>query len=110
MSLFSFGANNTNACPSETPVAINADFCKLAASAAGRPYGGTVGLAIVPAGCVWLSAGGGFYYNPYAPGAGHEAAQPVCAGAPFLLIPNATRNMGRVCRARWDTFVSRPCA
>ena len=55
--------------------------CEVAASAAGRPYGGTVALAIAPAGCVWLSAGGGFYYNTES-GAVHEAAQPVCAGAP----------------------------
>ncbi len=58
--------------------------CEVAASAAGRPYGGTVALAIVPAGCVWLSAGGGFCNNTAASGAGHEAAQPLCAGAHFL--------------------------
>ena len=81
MSLFTFGANNNNVCPTNTfPMAVAA-ACEVAASAAGRPYGGTVALAIVPYGCVWLSAGGGFYYNTAASSGGHMAAQPVCAGA-----------------------------
>jgi hypothetical protein len=88
-SLFTFGANNTNACPSGTSRMAVAEACEVAADAAGRPYGGAGALASVPAGCVWLSAGGGFCYNTAAIGDGgagysHEAAQPVCAGAPFV--------------------------
>ncbi len=80
-SLFSFGANNTNSCPTNTFWMAVTAACEVAASAAGRPFGGAVALAIVPPGCVWLSAGGGFYYNIAASSGGHEAAQPVCAGA-----------------------------
>ncbi len=92
VSLFSFGANDTNACPTNTDPMAVADACEVAASAAGRPYGGTVELAFVPAGCVWLSAGGGFRYNTNASGAGHEAAQPVCAGAPSSESPRQQRS------------------
>ncbi len=81
-SLFSFGAQNTNACPTKTPVAVDADVCEVAADAAGRPYGGTVTAEYMPRGCVWYSAGGIFYFNTATVGGGHEAAQPVCAGAP----------------------------
>ncbi len=84
VSLFSFGANNTNACPTNTDPMAVADACEVAADAAGRPYGGTVALPFVPAKCVWLSAGGGFYYNTHPSGAGHVYAQPVCAGAPLV--------------------------
>ncbi len=93
--MFSFGANNAKACPTKTRMII-AEACEVAASAAGRPYRGTVSLAMLPTGCVWLSAGGSFYYNAYyvppqfgqsgathgETGVGHAAAQPVCAGAP----------------------------
>ncbi len=78
--------------------------CEVAADAAGRPYGGTVALAFVPAGCAWLYAGGGFYYNTGVAadrnnpttmfGFGNAAAQPVCAGAPSSYNPKATHNMG----------------
>ena len=57
--------------------------CEVAADAADRPYGGTGALEFVPMGCVWLSAGGGFYYNTGDDGGySHPAAQTVCAGAP----------------------------
>jgi hypothetical protein len=82
VSLFSFGVKSTNVCPTKTHRMILADACEVAADAAGRPYRGTVELAHVPAGCVWLSAGGDFYYNTNKSGAGHEAAQTVCAGPP----------------------------
>jgi hypothetical protein len=81
VSLFTFGANNTNACPTNTDPMAVAAACEVAADAAGRPYGGTVALAFVPRGCVWLSVGGSFYDNSEN-GPGHASAQPVCASAP----------------------------
>ncbi len=117
MSLFTFGANNTKVCPSPTVAVVNAEACEVAADAAGRPYGGTVALLFVPMNCVWLSAGGSFYYNtgtgsvpdsevknPYS----HEATQTVCAGAPDASYrrQHKTRGRGECVRALRVTFVS----
>jgi hypothetical protein len=72
--------------------------CEVAAAAAGRPYGGSVNAVILqytdmptiyymPAGCVWYSAGGSFYFNTATPSGDPRAflftsSQPVCAGVP----------------------------
>jgi hypothetical protein len=84
--LFTFGASSTQDCLSPTSRIGGdaAEACEVAADAAGRPYGGTLEYGSVPTGCVWLSAGGSFYYNKLPNGAGHEGAQPVCAGAPHV--------------------------
>ena len=59
-----------------------ADACEIAAAVTGRAYGGKVTSDYLPTGCAWLSAGGSFYFNTAATGAAHEAAPPVCVGAP----------------------------
>jgi hypothetical protein len=70
-------------CPAGmVPMPIGSDLCERAAKAAGRPYGGNVATHSMPAGCVWYSAGGSFYFNTAPSDVEHAIAQPVCAGAP----------------------------
>jgi hypothetical protein len=96
-----YGVGNAGgtSCPTgmvTMPIA-GAAFCERAAAVAGRPYGGTVTAEYMPRGCVWYSAGGIFYFNTATVGGGHEAAQPVCAGAPAFAQQQLSVDRTYVC-------------
>jgi hypothetical protein len=80
-STFALGSAGDTSCPSGTATVLIAADCQNAAAAAARPYGGSVYVFGLLTGCVWLTAGGSFFFND-ASGDGDEFAQPVCAGAP----------------------------
>jgi hypothetical protein len=99
---FALGATTLGAtsviCPSGTVALPSSASCEVAAAVAGRPYGGSFflnwfvfdGQRYIPVGCVWWAAGGSFYFNTATSGLGYPITQPVCAGSPPNLIPNAT--------------------
>ncbi len=124
-SLFALGASDTNVCPSETFPVPSSASCLVAAAIAGKPYGGSVNavssgetelktIYYMPAGCVWYSVGGSFYFNTATPSGDfrvtrfHYAySQPVCAGAPRFQY---RRQRSECVRERACVFVSPPTA
>jgi hypothetical protein len=121
--MFALGASSTLVCPAETFTVSSSASCEVAAAVAGRPYGGIAWLLedtareghyYMPAGCVWWSAGGSFYFNTATPSGRPIArlfinSQPVCAGAPRFLYRR--QRSGSECgRERACVFVSPPTA
>jgi hypothetical protein len=82
---FGLGSAGDTSCPSGTAAVLIPADCQKAAASAARPYGGSVQVynGGLPTGCVWLTAGGSFFFNDASGGSGNEFAQPVCAGVPF---------------------------
>jgi hypothetical protein len=92
-SAFALGSAGGTSCPSAMTTVLIAADCQNAADAAARPYGGSVQVFSggLPTGCVWLTAGGSFFFNDASGGSGNEFAQPVCAGAPRVYGSNMHR-------------------
>jgi hypothetical protein len=97
--VISLGDDNTTACPPGLAVMASAAACQFAVYLAGSPYtySGTVAVSYLPKGCVWLKAGGVFYFNDHATGAPRPLAQPVCAGAPYPAPHTRTCVSAHVC-------------
>ena len=79
---FGLGSAGGTSCPSGMATVLVPADCQRAAASAARPYGGSVQVTGLPAGCVWLTVGLGSFFFNNAVGIGNFYAQPVCAGAP----------------------------
>ena len=105
-SAFALGSAGDTSCKfGKVAVLIPAD-CQRAAGSAARPYGGSVQVVGLPAGCFWLRVGVGSFFFNNAVGQSSVYAQPVCAGAPDSKHEQCPSSANICMRARLFVCVS----